>query len=85
MDVEGHEHRVLLGAREFFKRIDVHGIVMEWAWHVKRPSANIIKSIMKEFKFKPQSITQSINHQSTNKHINILANKRSIRTLSLNI
>jgi hypothetical protein len=29
MDVEGHEHRVLLGAREFFKRIDVHGIVMD--------------------------------------------------------
>lgn len=53
MDVEGHEHRVLLGAREFFKRIDVHGIVMEWAWHVKRPSANIIKSVMAEFKFKP--------------------------------
>jgi hypothetical protein len=49
MDVEGHAHRVLLGGREFSKRIDVHGIVIEWAWHVKRPSANIIKSIMKEF------------------------------------
>lgn len=53
MDVEGHEHRVLLGGREFFKRIDIHGIVMEWAWHVQRPSANIIKSFMTEFKFKP--------------------------------
>ncbi|XP_052096082.1 uncharacterized protein LOC127731178 [Mytilus californianus] len=53
LDVEGHEHRVLLGGKEFFKRLDVHGIIMEWAWHVKRQSAEIIKSFMTEWKFKP--------------------------------
>ncbi|CAG2220604.1 unnamed protein product [Mytilus edulis] len=53
IDVEGHEHRVLLGAKEFFKRLDVQGIIMEWAWHVKRPSSEIIKTLMAEWKFKP--------------------------------
>ncbi|VDI16357.1 Hypothetical predicted protein [Mytilus galloprovincialis] len=53
IDVEGHEHRVLLGAKEFFKRLEVQGIVMEWAWHVKRQSSEIIKTLMAEWKFKP--------------------------------
>ncbi|CAC5403262.1 unnamed protein product [Mytilus coruscus] len=53
MDVEGHEHRVLLGGTEFFKRIDVHGIIMEWNWHVKRQTAEIIKTLMTEWNFKP--------------------------------
>ncbi|VDI11170.1 Hypothetical predicted protein [Mytilus galloprovincialis] len=51
--VEGHEHRVCLGAKEFFKRLDVQGIIMEWAWHVKRQSSEIIKNLMTEWKFKP--------------------------------
>ncbi|XP_063399345.1 uncharacterized protein LOC134683971 [Mytilus trossulus] len=53
MDVEGHEHRVLLGAKQFFKRLDVHGIIMEWTWHVKRPSSEIIKTLMSEWNFQP--------------------------------
>ncbi|CAC5400452.1 unnamed protein product [Mytilus coruscus] len=53
IDVEGHEHRVLLGAKDFFKRLDVQGIIMEWAWHVKRQSSEIIKTVMTEWKFKP--------------------------------
>ncbi|CAC5391548.1 unnamed protein product [Mytilus coruscus] len=53
MDVEGHEHRVLLGAKNFFKQLDVHGIIMEWTWHVKRPSSKIIKTLMTEWNFKP--------------------------------
>lgn len=53
VDVEGHEHRVLLGAKEFFKRLDVQGIIMEWAWHVKRQSSEIIKTLLTEWKFKP--------------------------------
>ncbi|CAG2204890.1 unnamed protein product [Mytilus edulis] len=59
LDVEGHEHRVLLGGKEFFKRLDVHGIIMEWAWHVKRQSADIIKSFMTEWKFKPFKISET--------------------------
>ncbi|XP_052083673.1 uncharacterized protein LOC127721002 [Mytilus californianus] len=53
IDVEGHEHRVLLGAKEFFKQLDVQGIIMEWAWHVKRQSSEIIKTLMANWKFKP--------------------------------
>jgi hypothetical protein len=30
MDVEGFEHKVLLGAEKFFQKLDVRGIIMEW-------------------------------------------------------
>jgi hypothetical protein len=36
MDVEGFEHKVLLGAEKFFQKLDVRGIIMEWNWHVGR-------------------------------------------------
>jgi hypothetical protein len=34
MDVEGHEHRVLLGAKKFMKKKlkYIKGIIMEWQW-----------------------------------------------------
>jgi hypothetical protein len=42
MDVEGFEHKVLLGAEKFFQKLDVRGIIMEWNWHVGRTSSVII-------------------------------------------
>jgi FkbM family methyltransferase len=34
MDVEGFEHKVLLGAEKFFQKLDVRGIIMEWVSHL---------------------------------------------------
>jgi hypothetical protein len=55
MDVEGHEHRVLLGAREFFKRIDVHGIL-----YISENIRHIVSSSYPKYHQNPRE--QTHNH-----------------------
>ncbi|CAC5391395.1 unnamed protein product [Mytilus coruscus] len=33
MDVEGYEHFALKGASDFFSKVDVQAVLMEWMWH----------------------------------------------------
>ena len=33
MDVEGYEHFALRGASDFFSKVDVQAVLMEWMWH----------------------------------------------------
>lgn len=63
MDVEGHEHKVLQGGIDFFDKVHVAGIVMEWFWHKRRESGQFIKSFMEKRGFKPYEI--SLNKPQT--------------------
>ncbi|CAC5406836.1 unnamed protein product [Mytilus coruscus] len=58
MDVEGHEHRVLLGAKQFMKQKlrSVRGIVMEWQWFSDRKAENTIRNLMAGWNFSPYKL-----------------------------
>lgn len=60
MDVEGFEHKVLLGAEKFFQKLDVRGIIMEWNWHVGRNSSVIIIDLLSKWGFIPCSINRKV-------------------------
>ena len=53
IDVEGSEHKAFLGAKKFFENVDVQGVLMEYRWHVTRPSKDVIVEFFEEFKFDP--------------------------------
>jgi hypothetical protein len=55
MDVEGHEHRVLLGAKKFMKKKlkYIKGIIMEWQWFSGRQAENTILNLMAGWNFAP--------------------------------
>lgn len=55
IDVEGHEHRVLLGAKKFMekKMKNIKGIMMEWQWFGGREAEQIILQLMKTWIFQP--------------------------------
>lgn len=53
MDIEGFENRALEGALEFFKQVEVVGIIMEWRFHRNSPSGVQIISIMRNLGFIP--------------------------------
>ena len=53
IDVEGSEHKAFLGAKKFFHNVDVQGVLMEYRWHVTRPSKNVVLDFFEEFKFDP--------------------------------
>ena len=53
MDIEGSEHKALLGATKFFQQADVQGVLMEYNWHRKRDSKYVIWDFFKQFKFVP--------------------------------
>lgn len=56
LDVEGAENHVFNGSREFFRKVDVVGIVMEWRWHRERPeSAKLIKDMLFDLSYEAYS------------------------------
>ncbi|KAK3082768.1 hypothetical protein FSP39_004825 [Pinctada imbricata] len=59
MDIEGSEHKALLGAKKLFRMINVRGVLMEWRWHVERPeSKSIILEFMEENGFEPYALAK---------------------------
>lgn len=59
MDVEGHEDKVLQGGVNFFDKMHVAGVIMEWIWHKNRKSGNFIKSFMEKRGFKPYELPRT--------------------------
>ncbi|KAK3093956.1 hypothetical protein FSP39_022231 [Pinctada imbricata] len=53
MDVEGSEHKAFQGAVKFFEKVDVQGVLMEYRWHVTRPTKHVILDFFKKFNFDP--------------------------------
>ncbi|KAK3084690.1 hypothetical protein FSP39_017578 [Pinctada imbricata] len=71
LDIEGSEHKVLLGARKLFQKLSVRGVLMEWRWHVTRPvSKSIILTFMEEFGFEPYAIAKPIGSKLDGKTMN---------------
>ncbi|XP_071158044.1 uncharacterized protein [Mytilus edulis] len=58
IDVEGHEHRVLLGAKQFMKQKikSVRGIVMEWQWFSDEAESTI-RNLMAGWNFAPYKLS----------------------------
>ncbi|KAK3106176.1 hypothetical protein FSP39_014320, partial [Pinctada imbricata] len=73
VDVEGAEHKVFQGARKFFEKNDVIGVLMEWSWHrLRNGTKDIIINFMKEFKFDSFAYNErnltSVDAQYTDEH-----------------
>ncbi|XP_033755041.1 uncharacterized protein LOC117337990 [Pecten maximus] len=56
MDIEGFEHKAVAKSEKFFKAVEVHGFIMEWEFHRKMASGNVILKTMKDLKFEPYRV-----------------------------
>lgn len=57
MDIEGFEAKALQGASLFFDRIKIRGFIMEWEFHRRQQSADIILKFMKDKQFSPHALS----------------------------
>lgn len=55
MDIEGFEDRAVERATQFFEKVNVVGILMEWVFHRNHPTAKKIIDFMTERKYKPHA------------------------------
>lgn len=53
IDVEGYENRVFRGGDEFFKRVNVTAVLMEWMWLKTGPAGQEIMEFFKRHNFEP--------------------------------
>lgn len=67
MDVEGYENYVLNGGQEFFNKVDVQAVLMEWMWQRSGNSAQEILAFYDKRGYKPYTpsnapLKTSISH-----------------------
>ncbi|XP_050413945.1 uncharacterized protein LOC126828295 [Patella vulgata] len=58
MDVESYENKVLQGGKEFFDKVDVRIILMEWVQHKQSKDARAIISFLTERNLYPYTVEQ---------------------------
>ena len=61
IDIEGFEDRAIKMSHNFFTKIDVRGVIMEWIFHKGMDTAKTIIRFMQEYRFRPYSFNCWIN------------------------
>ncbi|XP_076081479.1 uncharacterized protein LOC143052357 isoform X1 [Mytilus galloprovincialis] len=88
MDVEGYEHFALQGASDFFSKVDVQAVLMEWMWHKAGSGAEEIFKFYHDRGYEPFDPLRKVvldTSSSGSWPIDVLWRKKQVSSLPQNL